>query len=561
MITQANYCVVIPIFNHHQTIGDTVARVSAYSLPVIVVDDGSDQTTKQRLAQLSQQYSDMTLVTLAVNGGKGAAVMAGLQKAAAMGFTHSLQIDADGQHDSADIPRFLAASEAAPNRVISGRPVYDESVPKSRLYGRYITHFWVWLETLSFDLKDTMCGYRVYPLSAVIALLEKVELGRRMDFDIEVLVRLYWQGCEVDFIDTRVIYPDDGLSHFDALWDNVRLSYMHSRLFLGMLARSPRLLARKIAGRNRQQHWSSMAERGSVLGIKFMLGLYNILGRRAFSLMLKPVMGYYYLSAKQARLASTQYIKQLQSFDPGQGKLSSFQHFLSFGECMLDKLSAWSGGVTIDDVDILTPAVRNEILAHRERQQGLLLLGSHLGNIELCRALSDGYQGITVNAVVFTEHAESFNRVMAQINPDSSVNLLPVSNIGPETIIMLKQKIDAGEWVVIVGDRTSTTNEQRVVWQSFLGRPAPFAQGPFILASLLACPVYLIFGLKNNKRYQLSFEAFANPLILPRKERQQALATAVERYADRLENYCRQAPLQWFNFFDFWNLSGRKNDG
>lgn len=315
------YCAVIPIFNHHQTIADTVARISAHSLPVIVVDDGSNPATKQCLALLAQQYSTLTLVTLPENGGKGAAVIAGLRKAAALGFSHSLQIDADGQHDSDDIPRFLAASQAAVNKVISGRPVFDDSVPKARLYGRYVTHFWVWLETLSFDLQDTMCGYRIYPLAPVIELLNKVELGRRMDFDIEVLVRLYWRGYEIEFIETRVIYPDDGLSHFDALWDNVRLSWMHTRLFIGMVPRSPVLIARKLGlGKKDQQHWSTMAERGSVIGIKFMLALYNLLGRTAFSLMLKPVMAYYYLTSTEARAASKQYIAQLQRFDPGDRK-------------------------------------------------------------------------------------------------------------------------------------------------------------------------------------------------------------------------------------------------
>lgn len=130
---------------------------------------------------------------------------------------------------------------------------------------------------------------------------------------------------------------------------------------------------------------------------------------------------------------------------------------------------------------------------------------------------------------------------------------------------MLKQKLDDGEWVAIVGDRTPigvahSDRDQRLVWADFLGYPAPFPQGPFILASVLRCPVYLMFGLKPNGKFRIHFEPFANPLVLPRAERQQALQETIERYAQRLEHYCLSSPLDWFNFYDFWRLnSPQKN--
>ncbi|ROS01585.1 putative LPLAT superfamily acyltransferase [Sinobacterium caligoides] len=559
----AGYCVVIPIYNHGSTIAATVDAVLAFDLSVIIVDDGSSEPTRVVLAELNARHQRVKLLTLVENSGKGAAVMTGLRHARSLGYSHAIQIDADGQHDSDDVPRLIEMSQQHPGQVVSGRPIYDESVPKSRLYGRYITHVWVWIETLSLALKDTMCGFRVYPLPAIELLLDTQRLGSRMDFDTEVLVKLYWQGVDTVFMPTRVTYPEDGLSHFDVVRDNIQVSRMHTRLFFGMLPRLPYLLWRRRSETSHveeTQHWSRMAERGSAWGIRMMLGLYNLFGRKVFSYFLKPVMGYYYLTSKTARSASKDYIAQLQRYDPGQGALSSFDHFLAFGEAMLDKLAAWSGKLSFYEVDIMTPLVRDEILAHVDRKEGLLLLGSHLGNIEVCRALSENHRGAVVNAVVFTEHAESFNNVLKKVNANSSVNLLPVSDIGPETIILLKQKVDAGEWVVIVGDRTSTTKASRMVWQSFLGKPAPFAQGPFILASLLACPVYLMFGLKQGERYQLSFERFADPLVLPRATRQQALSEAAARYAARLEHHCRQAPLQWFNFFDFWKLSNSKDD-
>lgn len=238
-------CFLIPIYNHHETIAATVAALLPYQLPLIIVDDGSDTATKQVLAQLAQQYPLVQLLTLAENGGKGAAVSAGLRHALAAGFSHALQIDADGQHDTQDIPAFWQLSAQQPLALISGAPLYDDSMPRSRRIGRHITHFWVHIETLSRDIKDSMLGLRVYPLAATVALLDRVKLGQRMDFDIEIMVRLYWQAVPVQFIATKVVYPQGGRSHFNLLRDNWLISKMHTRLFFGMLWRAPVLLWRK----------------------------------------------------------------------------------------------------------------------------------------------------------------------------------------------------------------------------------------------------------------------------------------------------------------------------
>lgn len=238
-------CAVIPIYNHGRTIAVTANALVAHGLPVIVVDDGSDAPTRAILDALVEGRDDLRLVRLPRNGGKGAALTAGFLAARDAGYTHVLQIDADGQHDTADAPRFVAESAAAPDAMICGRPVYDDSVPKARLYGRYLTHACVWLETLSFDIDDSMCGYRLYPLDATCAEIARKPLPTRMDFDTEIAVRLHWRGVPVRNLPTRVIYPEDGLSHFRMWRDNVRITAMHTRLLLGMLPRAPGLLFRK----------------------------------------------------------------------------------------------------------------------------------------------------------------------------------------------------------------------------------------------------------------------------------------------------------------------------
>lgn len=241
-----NLCIIIPVYNHHPFIAATIEKIKPYGHKIFLVDDGSVAACNKVLRHITAQNAAIELITLPHNAGKGAAVMRGFEEAVAQGFTHALQIDADGQHDVDDIEKFIALSKSEPDALISGRPVYDDSVPKARLYGRYLTHVWVWIETLSRDIQDSMCGFRIYPLVATVALMKRVQITQRMDFDIDIMVRLYWQGVPVRFIKTRVIYPPDGISHFKGLGDNWRISKLHTRLFFGMLPRIPRLLMRRL---------------------------------------------------------------------------------------------------------------------------------------------------------------------------------------------------------------------------------------------------------------------------------------------------------------------------
>jgi glycosyltransferase involved in cell wall biosynthesis len=243
-----NPLVVIPVFDHEHAIATMVEGVLAAGVPCLLVDDGSGALCARELDRLAALHAPrVRLLRLPANRGKGGAVLAGFRQAGGEGFSHVLQIDADGQHDPADIPKFLALARAHPDAVVCGVPLYDASVPKGRLYGRYLTHVWVWINTLSFAIRDSMCGFRVYPLPPVLRLMDEETIGLRMDFDVEVLVRLFWRGVVVRNLPTRVTYPLDGVSHFDVWRDNARISRMHARLFFGMLRRLPRLLVRRAA--------------------------------------------------------------------------------------------------------------------------------------------------------------------------------------------------------------------------------------------------------------------------------------------------------------------------
>jgi glycosyltransferase involved in cell wall biosynthesis len=239
-------CVVIPVYNHEHAVDATVRAVLAQNLSCILVDDGSSLECARVLDALASGTPDrITLIRHPINRGKGSAVLSGVRYAAQAGYTHALQIDADGQHRASDIPRFLEYAVAHPQALIVGCAEYDAAVPWLRFYARYLTHLWVWINTLSLKITDSMCGFRVYPISPVIALEQRQKLGARMNFDTEVLVRLHWEGLEVINVPTPVSYPSDGVSHFRSVLDNFLISQMHTTLFLGMLLRLPTLIRRK----------------------------------------------------------------------------------------------------------------------------------------------------------------------------------------------------------------------------------------------------------------------------------------------------------------------------
>lgn len=537
-------CLLIPVYNHGALIEATFERLRRFALPCIMIDDGSEPATATVLDELAAREPGILLLRLPHNSGKGVAVLKGIARAHELGYTHALQIDADGQHDTDDIPAMLAMAEKEPAALISGAPQYGDDIPKARLYGRYITHFWVWIETLSFNIIDSMCGFRVYPAAATLALAERVAIGKRMTFDTDIMVRLYWEGTPVRFIPTHVSYPENGISHFRALRDNWQISWMHTKLVCGMFLR---LFKGRDESRPYKEHWSQKKERGSEWGMLFCLWCYRILGKRVLYALLYPIIGWFFLFASSARRESKRYLAQVFNKTPGNADI--FQHFMSFGRATVDKFSAWNGDIQRSDVEFPD---REILVQQAASNKGAVILTSHLGNVDMCRALVNSVPGIHLNVLLFTHHAENINRVLQRVNPDAGLEIIQISDVGPDTAMLLHDKVQRGEFVVIAADRTSPTSMHRVSTADFLGKPAAFPQGPFILAALLECPVYLLFALQTGQQYKIFLEPFAGQLTFPRRQRNTLLDVAIGRYAARLEHYCRLAPLQWFNFFNFW---------
>ncbi len=244
-------CAIVPVYNHGQTVGRVLARLASAGLDCIVVDDGSEPGCAATLDALAGAPPVVSLVRLPGNSGKGVAVQAGFREAVVRGYSHALQVDADAQHDLSAVPRFLAEARAHPAAVICAIAQFGSDIPRLRYYARYLTHVWVWINTLSLAIPDSMCGFRLYPLAAVMRLMARRPFGARMSFDTDILVRLCWEGLELRWLAVAVVYAPGGISHFRPVADNVEISLMHARLFFGMLWRAPGLIWRKLGPRAR----------------------------------------------------------------------------------------------------------------------------------------------------------------------------------------------------------------------------------------------------------------------------------------------------------------------
>ena len=303
------------------------------------------------------------------------------------------------------------------------------------------------------------------------------------------------------------------------------------------------------------RHWAYINEFTFIAGMRLLFWLCRVFGRWPFRVALYPVVLWYALAMPAARAASADYLLRI-SRQSGiglrkPGGLHVLRHFLSFAENILDKMLLWSGSIPNGSV-----AYQNLdlIAAQLESKRGALLICCHLGNLELCRVLSKRIAGLKMTVLTHTKHAEKFNRLLARLNPDSQLNLMQVTELSPATAILFAEKIAQGEFIAIAGDRVPVSASPRVALASFLGAPAPFPVGPYILASLLQCPVYLLFTLHHDRVTEIHFELFRESISLPRRERDRALAQLAAEYAGRLEYFCRRAPLQWYNFYDFWRL-------
>jgi|JI10StandDraft_1071094.scaffolds.fasta_scaffold622560_2 predicted LPLAT superfamily acyltransferase len=300
------------------------------------------------------------------------------------------------------------------------------------------------------------------------------------------------------------------------------------------------------------KHWSEFREVGFLAGMRLVFWLYRHGGALLFTVALQPVVFYYFASNGVARTASREFLQRAGTAgaDVSGSWLEVYRHFLAFARSTIDKLGVWADSSRFEPVTFRN---RQILLDQLATGRGGILLGAHLGNMEICRSFSRATKGLKLNILVHTQHADMFNQLLQELHLHAELELIEVSKLSPVTAIRLADCIERGEFIAILADRIPVASRGRCRELEFLGAKALFPEGPFILASLLKCAVFTLFCTRGEDGYEIRCDKFADRVYLPRPSRGSALQKYMQRFVKILEENVRLTPLQWFNFYPFWS--------
>ena len=297
--------------------------------------------------------------------------------------------------------------------------------------------------------------------------------------------------------------------------------------------------------------WARTRERGAFFLMRLTLLGLRLFGRPVMLPIVHTTALYFFLFGRGSRGASLDYLRRVAAAMPESDLRptwrTAYRHFRAFGTAILDKIDSWSGRLKREQ---LVFAEAGEMTRLATAPRGVMVMGSHLGNLEVLRALGTLGGRAKLNVLVHTEHADYFNRIL-RLAGASDFELVQVTRLDPTTAFALRERLDRGEWVVITGDRVPV-HGGRTVDVNFLGGTAALPIGPYVMASVLECPVHLLFCLRRGKQNHVYFEHFSDGISWQRSKRDAVIADYAQKYANRLEHYLRLAPLQWFNFYPFW---------
>ena len=308
------------------------------------------------------------------------------------------------------------------------------------------------------------------------------------------------------------------------------------------------------------RHWAQIGEAGALSGMKFMVWVHTHLGRRAFNVALACAMLYFILRRPLARRASRDYLMRVWRYRPDvlprkPDWRMTFAHFFAFGQSLLDKYIAWVTPPSDIDMDEDQQALLFSVV---DSGEGCLLVGSHFGNLEYSRGIAYRHPDLVINILIYDQHAAKFAELLSKSAPESRLNLIQVTDLDLDLALKLKERVNAGEWLLIAGDRVPVGEGNNVCAASFLGDQANFPIGPYVLGSLLRCPVYLMHCYPVDGEYWLGMERFADEIRPSRLNQRRTYTKEVQQYANALEAQLLKAPLQWFNFYDFWGDEAAK---
>ena len=299
-------------------------------------------------------------------------------------------------------------------------------------------------------------------------------------------------------------------------------------------------------------HWADLGETTFVGGTWFLYAVYRLLGRLPFRLCLYPVVLFWWLGSGPALRASLDYLRRLHAaegvFPRRPGMRESLRHFFLFGETLLDKMLAIGGRYPRERIRF---SGQQAMLDAAQAGQGGIIATAHMGCLELMQMAARWREGLRVTILVHTAHAQQFNRILARLNPQATVRLLQVTDFSPAMAMALADRVAAGEFIAIAADRVPVQGE-RTCRAPFLGAEADFPAGPWLIASLLRCPVWGLSCLHDGDGYASRIELLAEQVTLPRADRQAGLNDCAARFSGWLTGCLRQSPYDWFNFYDFW---------
>jgi predicted LPLAT superfamily acyltransferase len=298
-------------------------------------------------------------------------------------------------------------------------------------------------------------------------------------------------------------------------------------------------------------NWVQSRERGSYSGVVLLARLLQLLGSRACLAAAAPVVFYFFLTGTAQRRASRDFRRRARAMgaNVGTGYWAGLRHALDFAAAAIDRFSAWHGDFDFGDISGLDEPTCDTF---RHDSKGAVVLTSHLGSFDVLRAIGARSRRRRVIAITHSGSTANYARALASVAPDSQFELLEIDELDIATAVRLSDAVDQGAWIVIGADRLPPKNRGREITTPFLGAPARFPQGPFVMAAALRCPVYTLFCIRRPGGFHIHVERLAETLALGRRDRERIMQDACAKYAAAVERRAIESPYQWYNFFDFW---------
>ena len=540
---------LIPVYNHAATVSDVVRGASRH-LQVLVVDDGSTDGSGERAAEAGAE-----VLRLSRNQGKGAALLTGMRAGSQRGFSHALVLDADGQHDSGDIPVLLSAMEAFPKALVVGdRAMKQGGAPFSSRIGRWISNFWVTVEGFQF-IWDAQCGFRVYPIRQILDLDLKT---RGFDMEIEVLVEASRAGMDIISVPVSVEYDAGRVSHFDLLRDNLKLSALNARLTMEVpFVLSSRLLSRLTNKVRGEDTGTSILEQA---GMEIGAAMARLIGKDAAKrLTLSFAVPYYFLTRDQVRQSLLDFAYRVRPTTTATTRTRlAYRTLYEFASSLMDRYMAgpddpgveWDRKASVPGIEKIRKVV--------SAGSGAVLVTAHVGRWAQA-ALVLGKQGLDPVVVMDSRERDGFT-VAAKRRGVPMPRIIPAEQ-GPASALEALNVLKAGRLVAFMGDRPAPSGNAIV---RFLGGRAQMPIGPYLLASRAGVPWFAVgpFLRRSSGLAVLVEGPFqASPARgRARRAKREAAAADAQRFASILDRWCRLYPEQWFNF-DFTFLDSTAQEG